>query len=384
MSPQRRTPGTTRIEDRWYTRDKQPTKRHGEGARWMLRWVDNEGKERTKSFPRKTDAQRHQNEIQSALTRGDYLDPHAGRITIEELYKDVSSLTYPTLKPTTRNDRTSNWNKHLKADWGKVEVGSVTKADVARWVLTKHQSGVKRPTLNTSLIILRAVFNHAVDEGKIRANPCLGVKLPKAAAAPRHILTITQVETLATAMPYGGLVVRFLAYTGLRFGELAALTVSDLDMGTHRANVTKSTTEVAGELITGPTKTHEARTVPFPSILDTDLAPLLHNRSNDELVFLSQTQRPLRNSNFRLRAFSPTVKKLQASDSNFPAVTLHDLRHTAASIAISQGANVKAVQRMLGHSSAAMTLDTYADLFDTDLDTVGARIDEAVRISVAD
>ncbi len=58
-------------------------------------------------------------------------------------------------------------------------------------------------------------------------------------------------------------------------------------------------------------------------------------------------------------------------------MTIHDLRHTAASLAISAGANVKAVQRMLGHASAAMTLDTYADLFDDDLDGVSKALDEA-------
>ena len=57
-------------------------------------------------------------------------------------------------------------------------------------------------------------------------------------------------------------------------------------------------------------------------------------------------------------------------------LTAHALRHTAASLAISAGANVKAVQRMLGHASAAMTLDVYADLFDSDLDTVADRLDE--------
>lgn len=58
-----------------------------------------------------------------------------------------------------------------------------------------------------------------------------------------------------------------------------------------------------------------------------------------------------------------------------PRVTPRDLRHTAASLTISAGANVKAVQRMLGHASAAMTLDTYADLFDDDLDDVAAALD---------
>ncbi len=62
----------------------------------------------------------------------------------------------------------------------------------------------------------------------------------------------------------------------------------------------------------------------------------------------------------------------------FPRVTAHDLRHTAASLAIASGANVKVVQRMLGHKSAAMTLDTYADLFDDDLNAVADKLDESV------
>ncbi|MFE7423782.1 tyrosine-type recombinase/integrase [Rhodococcus sp. NPDC057529] len=62
----------------------------------------------------------------------------------------------------------------------------------------------------------------------------------------------------------------------------------------------------------------------------------------------------------------------------FPRVTAHDLRHTAASPAISAGANVKAVQKMLGHKSAARTLDVYADLSDDDLADVAKRLDESV------
>jgi len=56
----------------------------------------------------------------------------------------------------------------------------------------------------------------------------------------------------------------------------------------------------------------------------------------------------------------------------------HEMRHTEASLAISAGANVKAVQRMLGHASAAVTLDVYSDLFDSDLDPVSAALDVAL------
>lgn len=64
--------------------------------------------------------------------------------------------------------------------------------------------------------------------------------------------------------------------------------------------------------------------------------------------------------------------------SGLSGITPHDLRHTAASLAVSAGANVKAVQRMLGHASAAMTLDVYAGLFGDDLDDVADRLDAVV------
>ncbi len=79
--------------------------------------------------------------------------------------------------------------------------------------------------------------------------------------------------------------------------------------------------------------------------------------------------------------FTAAVRAAQADDPTFPLVTPHDLRHTAASLAVQAGANVKAVQRMLGHASAAMTLDVYADLFDDDLDAVATALDRAKRAS---
>lgn len=79
--------------------------------------------------------------------------------------------------------------------------------------------------------------------------------------------------------------------------------------------------------------------------------------------------------------FVRAVRGAQSSDASFSTITPHDVRHTAASLAISAGANVKAVQRMLGHASAAMTLDVYADLFDDDLESVTMSAARAAAIS---
>ncbi len=95
-------------------------------------------------------------------------------------------------------------------------------------------------------------------------------------------------------------------------------------------------------------------------------------KAASDLLFVSTKQEPLRNSNFHNRVWSKA--RIQAGE---PELRIHDLRHTAASLAVASGANVKAVQEMLGHASAQMTLDRYAGLFDGHLDDVADRMDAA-------
>jgi integrase len=165
---------------------------------------------------------------------------------------------------------------------------------------------------------------------------------------------------------------------------MAALRVQDFDMLRRRVNVSRSVTEAAGAgLVWGTPKTWERRSVPFPPSLADELAGLMVGKGRDALVFTDSRGAVLRNSNWRARVFGPAVEVCQREDDTFPSITPHDLRHTAASLAISAGANVKAVQRMLGHARAAMTLDTYADLFDDDLDDVAANLDAAIAAASA-
>jgi integrase len=143
-------------------------------------------------------------------------------------------------------------------------------------------------------------------------------------------------------------------------------------------NVLRSVVE-SGGLVWGTPKTWERRSVPFPAVLVNELAELMRGKERDDLVLTDQRGGVLRNSNWRVRVFRPAVAKCQAADGTFPTITPHDLRHTAVSLAVSVGANVKAVQRMVGHANASMTLDTYADLFDEDLDDVADRLNVAIQ-----
>jgi integrase len=167
-----------------------------------------------------------------------------------------------------------------------------------------------------------------------------------------------QVADLAAAAEPYGLLVRFLAYTGLRWGEMSALRVGSLDLMRRRMRIKSAFVEVKGKLVEGTPKTHQVRIVPLARFLIDELAADVDGKGPDELVFSTPAGAPLRNTNFRRRHWDKAVKA-----AGLDGLTPHDLRHTAASLAVAAGANVKAVQRMLGHASATMTLDVYAGLF---------------------
>ena len=134
-----------------------------------------------------------------------------------------------------------------------------------------------------------------------------------------------------------------------------------------------------GEHVEEQPPTRGGRVDPLRECFQADeISAAIADKDPDSFVFSGRFGEPL---------ITPTVrdnswfdKALAAAD--LPPMTIHDLRHTAASLAISSGANVKAVQKMLGHASAAMTLDVYADLFEDDLDAVAMRLNDVVRASV--
>jgi integrase len=199
----------------------------------------------------------------------------------------------------------------------------------------------------------------------------------------RGYLSAEQVDELAALCGEDAIVIYFLSYTGLRWGEMAALKVKRIDMRRRRIDVAEAVTEPTGAIVWGTPKNHERRSVPFPAFLGEMLERQCLGKSIDDLVFPSPTGGVLRSGNFRRRSFTAAAKQLRTAYPALPSITPHSLRHTAASLAISAGATVLSVQRMLGHASAAMTLDVYSDLFDDDLDAVAEALnDRAVKTNV--
>jgi integrase len=226
--------------------------------------------------------------------------------------------------------------------------------------------------IRQALQVLHASLDMAVDDGLISRNPTHRVKTPPVRKRRQLFLTADQLEDLATTADrfregMGGLI-RLLGYGGLRWGEAVALRWENVDVSRRRIGVEEAATEISGRLVFGSPKTHETRTVIVPRFVIDGLG-----EPGEGLVFRAPRGGPLRHSNFTRTVWVPAVGD---ADDVPEDLLIHDLRDTAASLAISAGASIKAVQRMLGHASAAMTLDTYGSLFTEDLEDLADRMEK--------
>jgi Phage integrase family len=141
-----------------------------------------------------------------------------------------------------------------------------------------------------------------------------------------------------------------------------------------RLEVVEAVSAVNAHPVYGSAKSHAHRTVPFPRFLRHELGAAIAGKSPDDLVFSSPHRDALRLPNFPRRTFDPAV-----AVTDLDGLAPHEPRHTAVALAIASGASLKAVQRILGHKSAAMTLDVYGHLLEGGLDAVTERLDAARR-----
>jgi integrase len=340
-------------------------------AVYQTRWRDPEGRQRKRSFTRKADADRHRAIVEAELLRGTYVDPAAGKVTVGE-YAAVWLARQPQLQPSTRARYADIIRVHIDPALGRVPLARLERSTVAAWVAKLTGAGLAGATVRHIHRVLAMILSSAVADGRITRNVVAGVPLPRAAGRTKRFLTHEQVAALAEAAGEYGLLVRVLSYTGLRFGEAAALRVADVDPLRRRLTVAASVTEVNGRMVFGDPKSHHSRSVPIPASLVAELAAACAGKRPADLVFTAPEGGVLMLHNWRRRVFDPAARA-----AGLDGLTPHELRHTAASLAVAAGANVKAVQRMLGHASAAMTLDVYSGLFDDDLDTVAERMDQA-------
>jgi integrase len=337
---------------------------------WLARHKAADGRHHSKAFRRKVDAEKWLALEESKLIKGEWVDPTAGKVTYRE-WSDQWLSGLHSIKPKTLAGSESLLRSRVLPRFGGTELRRITTTAVRAWVASMVEEGLSPARTRQALQVLHASLDVAVDDGLLARNPTDRVKPPAVRKRRQLFLTADQLDALAVATAVqqkgaGGLI-HLLGYGGLRWGEAVALRWENVDTARRRVRVKESATEIAGRLDWGAPKTHEVRTVIVPQFLIDGLG-----KSGDGLVFTAPRGGPLRHSNFTRGVWVPACKTAGMPD----GLLIHDLRDTAASLAISAGASIKAVQRMLGHASAAMTLDTYGSLFDEDLEDLADRMEQ--------
>lgn len=360
--------------------------RRGPG-RWLVRYRDPSSKERTKTCATKGEALHWAQEQERRMRSLEWTDPQRAKLTVSEWAEQWRTTL--TVKPKTMASYDSLLTTCVLPRWGAMRLDRITAGEVRSWIAA--MTGAKGRPLSASrrtqaFFGLRSMLDLAVEDGRLPKNPARpaagGAKrmVPKLPKSRTHTyLTHEQLHALAdNAGDYRTLVL-VLGYCGLRWGEATALRLSDVDLLHGRLHVRRSVSDVNGALVFGTPKNHATRSVPVPGFLHGDLGALMDGCGPDDLLFTSPKGGPLYLRNFRYRDFDPAARA-----AGLTGITPHVLRHTAASLAVAARANVEAVQRMLGHASASMTLDTYAGLFEDDLDGVASRLNEAASAVRAD
>lgn len=254
---------------------------------------------------------------------------------------------------------------------GHLRLADVGRAHLQALIDEEAAAGAKTATFINCVNVVGAIYRRAIRREQVAVNPAADLDIPRDRERPNRASSAAQVaELLVPLRPEDRTLYAAAAYSGLRRGELRALRVCDVDLKVGEIQVTRNWDDREGPI---STKTESSeRNVPLLAVLREHLTDHLirTQRSGEDLLFAR------RDGN----AFDPsTVNRRVATAwrrAGLEPVTLHDLRHTFASLLIDAGINLKAVSEYMGHSSITITVDRYGHLLPGSRDEVRAAMDD--------
>lgn len=347
--------------------------RRGKG-RWRARYRAPDGRERSKTFSRRVDAERWLSGIETAVSEGTWIDPARSAITVS-VWAGQWLGTRTDLRPTTRARLTGIVNGHVVKEYGGRKLSSLSNGEVRQWVGRMTDEGVGATTVRKSVFALRQMLDAAIADRRLAVNPAANVPVPAEKTTEQRFLSREEALTLAEVIaPQYRAFVLLAALGGLLLGELAALRRSSIDTLRSRVKVHRTATEVGGQVTFGEPKTTKSRrTVPLARSIMREVEQHLAAHVGpeaDALVFTASHGGPLFRATFWRHHWSPATKA-----AGLDGLRIHDLRHSFVSIMVAAGANPKEVSQWAGHSSVAFTLDRYGHLYEDHGDDVADRID---------
>ncbi len=347
-----------------------------------------DGKRRYVSGRTKEEARKALREARANADGGLVFD--AGTLTVGEyLDRWLKDSVKDTVKATTFERYEQISRLHLKPAVGRVKLKALTPAHVRGLYREKLEGGASPRTVRYIHVTLHKALKQAIADGLVPRNPTEAVKPPQLSKEEMHPLTADGAkQLLETARQTGDRLEALYVlavHTGLRQGELLGLKWDDVDLetGTLQVRRTLSTTK-DGPALSAPKTAGSARSVRLTgkavgalrSHLERQLGEIDRVGSlyrENGLIFASETGEFLDRRYITTHRFKPLLKK-----AGLPGVRFHDLRHTCATLLLSENVNPKIVSEMLGHSSIAITLDTYSHVLPNMRDQAARAMEEAL------
>lgn len=346
---------------------------------YRARMTTPDGRHRSKVFDKRADAKAWLVDQQAKVQQGNYIDPTRGQQTLGSLVAStvVSDIA---LKPSSADTARHYRNAHILPRWGNVPLAKITTEALQQWIVEMTEEGRLAPAsihkvgVQTSMILKRAA-----QVGAIASNPMASVKLPRPGTGEMRFITADQVRQLAAVTdPRFSAMVLLAGFGAFRFGELAGLRPSSVDShgATTRIIVKENAVQVGGRVEFGtPKSAASRRSVPLPPTIAAALDMHMRVYATERFVFPAPTGGVIHANNFRRRVWAAAL-----TAEHLEGLRFHDLRHSAISMWIAAGFNVKRVASWAGHASSAFTLDRYGHLFRDDDDVAAARLDAIVSV----
>lgn len=358
---------------------------------YNARWRDPAGRMRSKTFRLEREARQYLKLRESEVIRGIYVEVDAGKVLFADWAAHCMGIFERQVSRSSYARDCSYLANHVLPRWGAVRLDRITRHDVEQWVADLggpgHTKRARGGTLAPATVlriyqVFRKIIFHAYEDDRIAKLPCpRRLPIARTKRKPVRFLDEREVAHLASCIDARYEATIYVAgYGGFRIGELLALRLDDVDWSRGTIRVDEGLTDVAGVLEFEDPKTHRSfRTVPMADLaldkLRCHVEATIGWADPGALLFTSPQGTVMRPTNWRRREFGAAVRAARLAP-----LTPHDLRHTAASLFISAGANPWMLAEVLGHSDTRMIDRIYGHLFERDREDLRRRMSEkAVR-----
>jgi integrase len=333
----------------------------------------------------KKEVQDELSKLQNAKTHGTLTTP--SRTTISQFMQQwLDDVARVSVRDTTFHSYKGIVKNHITKHVGGVSLQKLLPTHVQAMYSAMERNGASARLRQLTHAVLHRALKQALKWGLVTRNVCDAVDSPRVAKSEIRPLSVEQVGDLLAAAAGDRLESLYIVAigTGMRLGELFGLQWSDINLKDGVLSVRHTLTEVGGKLtLTEPKTAKGRRLVTLPQRVVDSLAnhrkrAVASGLAGVPWVFTNSIGGPLRRSHFHRNDFKPMLKHAELPDIRF-----HDLRHTSATLLLTQGIHPKVVQERLGHAHISLTLDTYSHVVPSMQADAATRMDAMLVPTIA-